>query len=494
MTPTNEVRRLQMLIDGHRQDATTGATYLSSDPYTGAPWAEVPDGDSTDVDAAVRAAKAALRGPWRDMTGAPRAACLRRLADLVARDAAALAELESRDNGKLLREMADQLAALPQWYYFFAGLADKIGGEVVPSGKTNFLVYTQHEPVGVVGAIVPWNSPLLLMTWKLAPALAAGCTFVVKPSDYTPVSTLVFADLIREAGIPDGVFNVVTGNGPAVGKALAAHPDVSKIAFTGSTQVGIEVAHAAADNLNDVVLELGGKSAQIIFPDADLDVATNGVISGIFAATGQSCMAGSRVLVHAEVHDELVRKVIERARSIKLGDPREADTEMGPVSNQAQFDKIMSFLASAEKEGATIAHGGRAAAEVGGLFIEPTVITGARPGMRVVEEEIFGPVVSIIPFADEDEAVELANSSEFGLAGSVWTKDIHRAHRVAGRLQAGTVWINAYRSVAPGVPFGGYKHSGIGRENGTAAINEYTETKSIWVELTGLPRDPFTVG
>ncbi|WP_431236227.1 aldehyde dehydrogenase (plasmid) [Mycolicibacterium psychrotolerans] len=489
-----EVHDWQMFIDGAARPATSGATYISTDPYTGADWARVPDGDASDVDAAVTAAQAALDGRWGAMQGTERARLLRRLAELIARDAERLADLESRDNGKLLREMAGQLKALPEWYYFFAGHADKLGGEVIPTGKSNYLCYTQHEPVGVVGAIVPWNSPLLLLAWKAAPALAVGCTLVVKPSDYTPVSTLAFAELVREAGFPPGVFNVVTGQGPAVGQALSSHPGIGKIAFTGSTQVGRQVAIAAARNLNGALLELGGKSAQIVFADADLALAANGVIAGIFAATGQTCIAGSRILVQADVHDELVDRVVERARRIKMGDPRDPATEMGPVSNAAQFDRILSYIASARDDGATVAHGGRAAPDLGGLFVEPTVLTGTRPGMRVVDEEIFGPVAAFMPFTDEAEAVKLANDSDFGLAGAVWTQNVQKAHRVAAKIKAGSVWINAYRTVAPGAPFGGYKSSGLGRENGLATMLEYTETKTVWVELTGVPRDPFTLG
>jgi len=360
--------------------------------------------------------------------------------------------------------------------------------------KPNFLVYTRREPAGVVAAIVPWNSPLLLLCWKLAPALAAGCTMVAKPSDHSPASAVELAALMDEAGFPPGVFNVVTGFGPAVGKALAAHPDVDKVAFTGSTAVGAEVAKAAAANITGVLLELGGKSAHVVFDDADLDAACNGVLAGVFAATGQTCMAGSRLLVARNVHDELVAKIADRARSIQLGDPKAAETEMGPVATEPQYRKVLSFLDGAAAEGATVAAGGRPDDSLGGYFVQPTVLTGVKPTMTVACEEVFGPVLAVIPFDSEDEAVALANDSRYGLAGAVWTKDIHRAHRVAHALRTGTVWINAYRVVGPDVPFGGFGQSGLGRENGIEAVHEYTQTKAVWVELSGGTRDPFTLG
>jgi aldehyde dehydrogenase (NAD+) len=483
-----------MLIDGASVAATSGRTYESLDPFTGRGWARVPDAAAADVEIAVAAARAALAGPWGLLTATQRGKLIHRLGDVIAREAARLGELETRDNGKLLREMAGQLAYLPEWYYYYAGLADKLQGSVIPSDKPNFLVYTRHEPIGVVAAIVPWNSPLMLLTWKLAPALAAGCTVVAKPSDHTPVSTLAFAELVAEAGFPPGVVNVVTGWGPEVGKALAAHPGIDKIAFTGSTQVGKLIAKAAADNLTRVTLELGGKSAQVVFEDADLDAAANGVIAGVFAATGQTCMAGSRVVVQESVKDALVERIVARARTIKIGNPLDEDTEMGPMATDKQYDTVLSHFASARADGATIAYGGRPVESLGGWFVEPTVLVDTSPDMRAVREEIFGPVVAVSTFTDEDEAVALANGTEFGLAGSVWTKDVHRAHRIAARLRAGTVWVNAYRVVAPHVPFGGFGASGIGRENGVDAIKEYTEHKSVWVELTGATRDPFTLG
>jgi acyl-CoA reductase-like NAD-dependent aldehyde dehydrogenase len=317
---------------------------------------------------------------------------------------------------------------------------------------------------------------------------------VIKPSEHAPVSTLGFAELIAEAGFPAGVVNVVTSNSRETGAALAAHPGVDKVAFTGSTATGRAVARAAADNLTKVTLELGGKSPQVVFADADLEAAANGIVAGVFAAAGQTCMAGSRLIVHADVHDELVRLVAARASAIKLGDPNSADTEMGPVANEPQYRKVLGYLDTARAEGATVACGGVADSGLGGLFVQPTVLTGITPESTVYREEVFGPVLAALTFTDEDEAVKLANDTPYGLAGAVWTKDIHRAHRVAARIKAGSVWINAYRVVAPSVPFGGFRQSGLGRENGIHAIDEYLEEKAIWVELTGGTRDPFTLG
>jgi (Z)-2-((N-methylformamido)methylene)-5-hydroxybutyrolactone dehydrogenase len=481
-------------VGGEWVDARSGATFETVDPYTARAWATVPRAGPEDVDAAVAAARAAFDdGPWPRMPARERARLLRRLADLVAERALDIATVEVTDNGKLLREMEQQLRGLPDYLHYWAGAADKVGGETIPGPSEDWLIYTRREPVGVVAAITPWNSPVLLLTWKLGPALAAGCTVVAKPAEQAPASTLEFAKLFEEAGFPPGVFNVLTGFGPDAGAPLAEHPGVDKVAFTGSTATGTAVMRAAAGHLARVSLELGGKSPQVVFADADLEAAANGVVAGVFAATGQTCMAGSRLLVERSVHDELLERVSARAAAVRLGDPMEAETEMGPVAFEDHLANVQGRIATAEAEGARLVTGGRRP-ERDGFFIEPTVFADVRAEMSIAREEVFGPVLAVQAFDGAEEAVRMANDSPYGLAAGIWTADVRRAHKVAHAIRAGTVWINAYRSVGPMAPFGGFKASGLGRENGLEALHEYTEHKTVWVELGGATRDPFKLG
>ncbi|HWD03420.1 MAG TPA: aldehyde dehydrogenase [Amycolatopsis sp.] len=491
---TTALAQYRMRIGDTWAEAAGGERFETVNPFTGLPWASVPEAGAEDVDRAVEAATAAMAGDWGRATGFERARLMRRLADILDRDARELAELESTDNGKLIRETSGQTRALPQWLRYFAGIADKLQGEVIPAQNPDFLVYTRHEPIGVVGAIVPWNSPLSLLMWKLAPLLAAGCTLVVKPSEYTPVTALELAKRAEEAGLPPGVLNVVTGQSSDLGRALVAHPGVKQVAFTGSPGVGIKVAQGAAAHLARTTLELGGKSAQVVFPDADLDAAVNGVIAGIFAASGQTCVAGSRLVVHEDVHDALVERLAARAAAIRLGDPLDPASEMGPLANETQLKTVTGFVERAVADGARIAHGGGGDPTLGGLFYRPTIVTGVRADMEIAQEEIFGPVLSVLRFRTEDEAIRIANATRYGLGAGVWTNDVRRAHRVAHQLRAGNVWVNAYRMVDPSVPFGGNGHSGWGRESGVDAVREYTDTKAIWVDLAGNTRDPFTLG
>jgi aldehyde dehydrogenase (NAD+) len=490
------LRHSKMYINGAWVDAQDGETFETVNPFTGRGWATAPLAKAADVRLAVEAATAALAGPWGRMTATERGGLMRRLAALVADKADELAIIETTDNGKVIRETRGQMASLPATYEYFAGAADKIEGRTFPSANPSLFTYTRRQPIGVVAAILPWNSPLYLLASKLAPALAAGCTFVAKPAEQTPISTLQFAELVAEAGFPEGVFNVVTGAGET-GAVLARDPGVHKITFTGSTATGTSVMQGAAEHIAEVTLELGGKSPNIVFEDADVEAAANGVIAGIFAATGQTCIAGSRLLVHEAVRDELLQRIIARAGTIKLGDPLDMATEMGPIAFAGQLAKVRSYVQLGIDEGAQLATGGgvpEGAELQDGFFIEPTVLTGVRNDMRVAREEIFGPVLGAITFTDEAEALRIANDTTYGLAAGIWTRDVQRAHRVAHAVNAGTVWVNTYRVLGFNVPYGGFNQSGIGRENGLEGLDAYLQTKSVWIELTGQSRDPFKLG
>jgi (Z)-2-((N-methylformamido)methylene)-5-hydroxybutyrolactone dehydrogenase len=491
------MKKYEMLIGGAPAAPASGEWFESVNPFTAAPWALIPRGSKTDVDRAVAAARSAFYcGPWRSMTASARGALLRRLADLIAADAERLAEIETRDNGKLLAEMRGQLNYIPQWFYYFGGLADKIEGRVIPIDKPGVFNFTREEPLGVIAAITPWNSPLLLAAWKLAPALAAGNTVVWKPSEFSSVSALEFGALFEKAGFPPGVVNIVTGFGNEVGEPLVTHPDVAKIAFTGGDRTGEYVYQQAARSLKHVTLELGGKSANIVFDDADLDAAVNGVISGIFAATGQTCIAGSRALIHRPIHQEFVERLLALARTARMGNPLELTTQVGPITTRPQYEKVLDYLRIAKEEGAICRLGGSPATrpECGsGWFIEPTIFTDVRPDMRIANEEVFGPVLSVIPFADEEDAIRIANGTVYGLAAGVWTTNMRRALAMSEKLEAGTVWVNTYRAVSYMSPFGGYKRSGIGRESGVEAISEYLQTKSVWIDISGNTPNPFVM-
>ena len=486
-----------LYVDGQWRKATGDGYFDSIDPFTGKVWSRVPRATVEDVDMAVRAAhRAFTAGPWANMTPTQRGRLLYKLGDLVAAHAEKLGELEVRDNGKLLAEMLGQMRYLPEWFYYYGGLADKVEGSVTPAERPGMMHYIRYEPIGVVAAISPWNSPLVLTVWKLAPALAAGNTVVVKPSEYSSASMLYLAKLFEAAGFPPGVVNVITGVGRETGEALINHPLVERIAFTGGEAGGRAVYQAAAKSFKRVSLELGGKSPNIVFEDADLDDAVKGAVAGVFAAAGQTCMAGSRLLVQESIHDAFVEKLVAFAGSAKLGDPMRSDTDIGPIATPPQFEKILNYIAIAKGEGATCVLGGERAIGRdldGGLFIKPTIFTNVSNRMRIAQEEVFGPVLSIIRFKTEDEAVQIANDTLYGLAAGIWTQNLARAINLPARLKAGTVWVNAYRVVSYLAPFGGFKNSGIGRENGKEAIREYLEAKSVFLNTQrGVP-SPFVM-
>ncbi|WP_144378262.1 aldehyde dehydrogenase family protein [Mesorhizobium amorphae] len=470
----------RLLIDGRRVAALSGRTFETLNPATGEVLARVAEAGAEDIDVAVRSARAAFEGPWSQMKASERGALLLKLAELIRRDEAELARLESLDSGKPVSAIARQdLPAVLDTLTYYAGMADKINGQVIPA-RPDALTYTVREPLGVVGAIIPWNFPLMIGMWKIAPALACGCTVVLKPAELTPLTALKIGDLALEAGFPVGVLNVVPGFGKVAGQALVDHPDVDKVTFTGSPVVGRQILQGAAGNLKRVTLELGGKSANIIFPDGDVDTAVKAAGSGIFFNTGQVCSAGSRILVHESIHDEVVERLAARAQSIRVGDPLETSTAMGPLVSETQMNRVLNYIEIGRNEGASMITGGARHGSTG-YFVEPTVFAGVRHDMRISQEEIFGPVAAVIPFKDDEDALRIANGTAYSLAAGVWTGDIARAHRFTKRLKAGTVWVNTYGPTDIRLPWGGARDSGFGREHGEAAIDNFTEPKVIWI-------------
>ncbi|HUJ94433.1 MAG TPA: aldehyde dehydrogenase family protein [Terriglobales bacterium] len=476
----------KMLIGGRWLEAVSGKTFDTYNPATGEVLGRVAEGDRADIDLAVKAARKAFdEGPWPDMLPAERANLLWKIADLIDKNREELAELETLDNGKplLFARIVDIPSAAANFRYM-AGWATKVEGNTIPISMpgAKYFAYTLREPVGVAGQIIPWNFPLIMASWKLAPALAVGCTVVLKPAEQTPLTALRLGELIQEAGVPEGVVNIVPGYGETAGAALAAHPDVDKVAFTGSTEVGRLIVAAATGNLKKVSLELGGKSPNIVFADADLQCAIPGSANAIFFNQGQNCVAGSRLFVHKSIFDKVIDGVAQQTKKFHIGPGLDLSTTLGPVVSQEQFNRVCGYVESGMKQGAKAVTGGKKL-QGPGYFVEPTILVDVRPDMKVVREEIFGPVVTAIPFSDPAEIVKAANDTNYGLAAAVWTRDVSTAHKVAAKLRAGMVWINCYNIFDPALPFGGYKQSGWGREAGHEALDLYTQTKSVCAQL-----------
>ncbi|MCS6850411.1 MAG: aldehyde dehydrogenase family protein [Gemmataceae bacterium] len=480
-----KVKDQKLFIGGKWRDAVSGKTFPTINPATGEVICQVAEGDKADVDLAVKAARKAFEsGPWPKMSAAERGRLLHKLADLIEENLKELAALESLDNGKPIRDSLNvDLPLTIKCYRYYAGWADKIHGKTIPV-EGPYFCYTRHEPIGVVGQIIPWNFPLLMQAWKWGPALATGCTVVLKPAEQTPLTALRVAELAQEAGFPDGVINVVPGYGPTAGAAISEHMDVDKVAFTGETTTGQIIMQAAArSNLKRVSLELGGKSPNVVFADADLDAAIEGAYFGLFFNQGQCCCAGSRLFVEEAIHDQFVDKMLKKAKSRKVGNPFDLTTEQGPQVSQEQMDRILGYIDAGKKEGAELLCGGNRLGTKG-YFIEPTVFDNVSDSMKIAREEIFGPVMSILRFKDIDEVIQRGNQTHYGLAAAVWTRDITKAHRIANSYRAGTVWVNCYDVFDAAAPFGGFKMSGFGRELGEYALELYTEVKTVYVRLS----------
>jgi acyl-CoA reductase-like NAD-dependent aldehyde dehydrogenase len=489
------VKSYQMLIDGKWVNASNGAMFESINPTNGQVWSKVPEATETDVDDAVNAAHRAFStGPWSKMTPTERGKCLRKLGDLLAEKSEPLGRTESVDTGKMLKETRWQAKYIAEFFHFYAGCADKISGETLPIDKPDLFVFTNREPLGVVAAIVPWNSQLFLVAVKVGPALAAGNTIVLKASEHASAAMLEFGELVAEAGFPPGVVNIVTGHGEPCGKALTSHPLVARISFTGGPNAARHVLYNSAENFAEVSLELGGKSPFIVFDDANIESAVNGSVAGIFGAAGQSCVAGSRLYLHEDIADEFLERMVAIAKDIRIGDPLLEETQMGPLCTIGQLENIEKEVSQAIKEGGQILHGGKRPENFEGLFYEPTIISCASQNMKIVDTELFGPVLSVLKFRTEEEVIGLANDTVHGLAAGIFTRDSARSLRMAKAVRAGIVWVNTYRVVSPIAEFGGIKGSGYGRESGFQAMHDYTRPKTIWMNTSDEPfGNPFVM-
>ena len=480
-----------MLIDGNWVQASDGKTFDSFNPATGDIWSKVPEASEKDVNLAVKAAEKALDGEWGQMTPTQRGKCLHRLGDLLAENSEHLGRIETTDTGKMFKETAWQSTYIAEFFHFFAGAADKIHGDTLPIDKPDMFVFTDREPLGVIAAVIPWNSQMFLSATKIGPALAAGNTMVLKASEHASAPLLEFGKLVEQAGVPSGVVNIITGHGEPCGKVLTSHPSIAKVAFTGGPESARHIIRNSANNFAEISLELGGKSPFIVFDDANIESAVNGSVAGIFAATGQSCVAGSRLYLHDDIADEFLEKMIAIAGNIKIGDPQADETEMGPLCTKGQLDHIEAQVELAQQEGGKLLTGGKRP-NMEGLYFEPTIIDCPRQDMTIVDTELFGPVLSVQRFKTEEEAVRLANDTKHGLAAGVFTRDSARSVRMAKKIKAGIVWVNTYRVISPIAEFGGMKTSGYGRESGLQALYDYTRPKTVWMNLSDAPlANPF---